>query len=231
MRLLLLSSSRSAEDETFLGNAMPQLREHLAGCQRIAMIPFAGVTIDWDDYARMVAEALARDGAGPEVLGVHQGASVIDSCDAIMAGGGNSFQLYAQMHQRGLMERVRERVSAGLPYVGWSAGSNLACPGLYTSNDMPIVEPASFRGLDLVPFQINPHFTDAHPPGHRGETRRMRLEEFLVANPEATVVGLPEGGWLRRDGQRLELGGKDALLFRHGEEARELPVGSVSQLL
>jgi dipeptidase E len=122
-----------------------------------------------------------------------------------------------------LIESIRERVEAGLPYIGWSAGSNVACPTIKTTNDMPIVEPPSFNALNLVPFQINPHYTDEKLANHSGETREQRLAEFLKANPTVTVVGLREGSILRIEGERIELlGGKRARIFRNGEEAKEL---------
>lgn len=229
VRLLLLSSSRTPEDEGFLHHALPALAEHLNGCRRLAMIPFAGVTLDWDDYATALIDNLVP--LGVEVIPVHKDPTAIAHCDAIVVGGGNTFQLYAQMHRRRMLDELRDKVLAGAPYIGWSAGSNLACPGLYTTNDMPIVEPSSFAGLGLIPFQINPHYTDAHPEGHRGETRRMRIEEFLIANPTQSVVGLPEGARLRRVGDQLTLAGKDAFVFRAGREPEPLACGDVSNLL
>jgi dipeptidase E len=123
---------------------------------------------------------------------------------------------------------LRERALAGVPYVGWSAGSVVACPTIRTTNDLAIVEPPRGLGaLGLVGFQINAHFTDAHPPGFQGETRRERLAEFLVANPAAAVVGLPEGSWLEADAATVVVAGAHAaLLFRPGVTAVTLAPGS-----
>jgi dipeptidase E len=119
-----------------------------------------------------------------------------------------------EVRTRGLLEAISRRVSAGIPYVGWSAGANLACPTIKTTNDMPIVDPGGLDALGLVPFQINPHYTNAHPPGHQGETRDQRLAEFAQVNPDLPVVGLPEGDWLRVSGGTLELHGPHpAVLF------------------
>ena len=110
-----------------------------------------------------------------------------------------------------------------MPYFGWSAGSNLACPTIRTTNDMPIVEPPSFEAFDLVPFQINPHYTDYHPPGHMGETRDERLGEFVHANPGVRVIGLREGTMLRVEGDEIKLlGGKPARYFIKGEAPRDV---------
>jgi dipeptidase E len=229
IRLLLLSSSRTPDNEGFLAHGLPAIAEHLNGCRSVAMIPFAGVTLDWDDYGAAVADALSS--LGIELMPVHQDPTAIAHSEAVIVGGGNTFQLASEMHSRKMMAEVRDKVLAGAPYIGWSAGSNLACPGIYTTNDMPIVEPSSFDGLGLIPFQINPHYTDAHPDGHRGETRRMRIKEYLVANPDQTVIGLPEGARLRRMGEALTLEGRDAVLFKHDQAPQALAVDDVSDLL
>ncbi|HKC63949.1 MAG TPA: dipeptidase PepE, partial [Pyrinomonadaceae bacterium] len=122
----------------------------------------------------------------------------------------------------GLIESVRERVLAGVPYIGWSAGANVACPTIKTTNDMPIVEPPSLNALGLVPFQINPHYLDAQPAGHHGETREQRINEFIQINKGVYVVGLREGSTLRVEGSKISLRGeREARIFISGEEARE----------
>ncbi len=118
----------------------------------------------------------------------------------MLVGGGNTFQLLAEMRSRGLLDADPRAVVADVPYAGWSAGANLACPTIRTTNDMPIVDPRGFDALDFVPYQINPHFTNVMPPGHQGETREQRLTEFVTANPAVPVLGLPEGDWLAAQG-------------------------------
>src|SRR5204863_2858794 len=146
----------------------------------------------------------------------------MQTAEAIIVGGGYTFHLLHHLYQRGLMETIRARVSAGVPYIGWSAGSNIACPTIKTTNDMPIIEPSSFAALGLVPFQINPHYLDAHPEGHQGETREERLLEFIEVNPAITVVGLREGSMLRIEGTTIRLiGDRPVRIFMHGEEAQE----------
>jgi dipeptidase E len=116
--------------------------------------------------------------------------AAVGDADAMVIGGGNTFHLLTTMQRLGLVDSVRRRALGGMPYLGWSAGAVVACPTLQTTNDMPIVEPASFAALGLVDFQINAHFTDVHPPGFQGETRR-RLAEFVAANRRGGRV--PEG--------------------------------------
>ena len=159
----------------------------------------------------------ALGGLGLEVRGVHthdDPARAVLEAEAVLVGGGNTFHLLRESIRFGVLEAVRTRVAAGAPYVGWSAGANLACPTIRTTNDMPIVEPPTLDALGLVPVQINPHYTDAHPDGHRGETRAQRLAEFVAANPASPVVGLPEGTAVRiEDGAVTLLGDGAARVF------------------
>jgi dipeptidase E len=136
---------------------------------------------------------------------------------AIVIGGGNTFHLLAQLYAAGLVKIIGERVRSGMPYLGWSAGSVVACPSIATTNDMPIVEPPSLRALGLVQFQINAHYTDAQPPGHQGETRDERIAEFLSMQPAMTVVGLREGSSLHVAGSEVRLAGAGARVFRAGQ--------------
>jgi dipeptidase E len=215
-RLLLLSNSRD-EQGRYLEHARDALRELLGGVRRVTFVPFAGVVVSWDDYAERVAPAF--EAVGCEVDPVHRHADVagaVREAEGIVVGGGNTFHLLARLHAApgGLLEAIRARVAAGVPYVGWSAGAVVACPTIRTTNDMPIVQPPRLDALALVGFQVNAHFTDAHPAGFQGETRRERLAEFVAANPDVPVVGLPEGSMLRVDGADLALlGPHDAALF------------------
>lgn len=229
MRLLLLSNSTNYGG-TFLGHANDLLSAFLGkDVDRIVFIPYAAVRFSFDDFAAKVAERL--NPLGYEVDSIHRAQdprAAVDAAGAIVVGGGNTFQLLERIYQDRLLGPIRERVGAGAPYVGWSAGSNLACPTIKTTNDMPIVEPPSFLALGLVPFQINPHFTDAGIPNHGGETRSERLTEFVAANPGVPVIGLREGSSLRVDGGRTTLlGDQPAIVFRSGADPIEVPPGEV----
>jgi dipeptidase E len=217
-RLLLLSNSRDAEGR-YLHHCRDALAAHLAGVRELAFVPYAGVTVEWEAYTIRVREALAP--LGVAVTGVHavaDPAALVRDAAAIAVGGGNTFHLLATLQRTGVLDAVRERAAAGVPYVGWSAGSVVACPTLGTTNDMPIVQPPNgFVALGVVRFQINAHFTDAHPPGFQGETRRERLAEYLAANRAARVIGLPEGDWLEVRGADVALrGAHPAALFVAG---------------
>ena len=222
MRLLLLSNSRNAGGE-YLAHARDAFADLLTGRVSAWFVPFAGVTVPWDDYTGMVQTALAP--LGVRVTGAHT-APLPGPDDAILVGGGNTFQLVRECRLRGLLDVMRARVRAGAPYAGWSAGANLTCPTIRTTNDMPIVDPGGFDALDLLAFQINPHFTNALPAGHQGETREQRLTEFVAASPDVHVLGLPEGDWLTvGDGAVTLCGPKDAVWIRHATPPVLVPPG------
>jgi dipeptidase E len=230
-QLFLMSSSR-VFGGGFLEYARDALRDFLGPCQTVHFAPFA--IADHERYTREVATALAE--IDLEVVGLHHvdARRSLEEARALFVGGGNSFRLLNRLHQLELMEPVRRRVAAGeLRYVGTSAGSNMACPSLRTTNDMPIVQPPTFEAFGLVPFQINPHYVDADPSStHMGETRETRLREFLEEN-DVPVVGMREGSWLHRAGERLMLGGvAGARAFRRDADPSELEPGTdVSWLL
>ena len=203
MRLLLISNSTNA-GEAYLAYPMPRIGEFLCGVREVAFVPYAAVTFSYADYERRVQARFSE--LGIRVRSVHRAAdpaAMIRRAEAIRVGGGNTFALAKKMQEQGLMRAIRNRVKAGVPYVGWSAGSNVACPAISTTNDMPIVEPESFRAVGAVKFQINPHYLDANPEGHAGETREVRLLEFVAANPRRYAVGLREGCMLRYENGRL----------------------------
>jgi dipeptidase E len=226
MRLLLLSTSRT-HGTGYLEHARPGLAWWLPGeGKKIAFVPWAAVRFDHDAYEAMVQGGLPDH----EIVGVHRfkdPLAALEDADAVAIGGGNTFKLVHDLHLFGMMDAIRERVRGGMPFLGWSAGANVAAPRLCTTNDMPIIEPASFRTLGLIRSQINPHFLDAHPDGHMGETREERLQEFAVLNPEVPVIGLREGAWLEVDGERMVLGGvRSARVFEPGREVRDEEPGA-----
>lgn len=233
MKLLLISNSTNAGEE-YLRYPLPEIERFLAGVREIVFVPYAAVTFSWAEYERRVQARFAE--LGIRVRSVHRAkdpVQLIRQAEAICVGGGNTFALAKKMQEQGLMAAILRRIRAGVPYVGWSAGSNVCCPTICTTNDMPIVQPASFRAIGAVKFQINPHYLDANPEGHAGETREQRILEYIRANPRRWVAGLREGCMLRLEDDRLELiGSRPIRIFRHGTEPFEVqPGGDLKFLL
>jgi dipeptidase E len=224
MKLLLISNSTNA-GEAYLDYPKYEIQNFLDEKPVEALfIPYAAVTFSYDEYEAKVNKRFAE--IGHKVVSIHHfadAAKAVREAKAIVVGGGNTWKLVRMLYLNKLIRPIREKALSGTPYIGWSAGSNVACPTLRTTNDMPIVHPIGFETFDLVPFQINPHYLDAHPENHGGETREQRIEEFLVENPKIFVAGLREGTMLKYENDKLELIGKRAArIFKYGQEPLEL---------
>lgn len=234
-RLLLISNSTNY-GEDYLSWPRPYISEFLkrTGVKRVLFIPYAGVALaeesledSYDAYEERVNGVFNK--LGFEIYSIHrekdQALAVKDAL-AIAVGGGNTFHLVYKLHELKLMKVIKETVEKGMPFMGWSAGANVACPSLKTTNDMPIIQPESFDCLNLINFQINPHYLDAPVEGHGGETREQRLEEFMVINNNVYVAGLREGTLLSVEGNTMELkGSRPMRLFHQGQSPREIKPG------
>lgn len=229
MNLLLISNSTNA-GEAYLKYPIEKIKEFLEGINEIIFIPFAAVTFSYDQYEAKVQDRFNE--IGIKVRSIHHCSSPLETletiakAEAICVGGGNTFALTKKMQELGLVEAIAQRVQQGAKYVGWSAGSNVTCPTLCTTNDMPIVEPASFKLMGLIPFQINPHYLDANPEGHAGETREQRILEYIAANKDRYVAGLRESCMIKyADGEIELIGPKPMRIFKYGEPIREVYAG------
>lgn len=220
MKVLMLSSSRVGS-ESYLEHAIPMINVHLASINELLFIPFAGVSINWDDYTAKVQTALPH----LKIIGLHQCTDVkqaIQSAQAIAVGGGNTFNLLHQLYQQDLMTLIQDKVKQNIPYIGWSAGTNICGNSIRTTNDMPIVQPKSFDGLNFIPLQLNPHYTDYRASGHNGETRAERIREFCVLNPTTPVIGIREGCALLLKGNSLVLKGDLSGVVFEGQTEKEI---------
>jgi dipeptidase E len=229
MQLLLLSNSTN-QGEEYLGWPREILKQFIKNndIKSCLFIPYAGVTVTWDEYTMRVRAVFSSWGC--QVESVHTMPDpilAVNNAECIVVGGGNTFRLVQMMHDTGIMDVIRQKALGGISFIGWSAGSNIACPTLRTTNDMPIIQPSSFDTLNLIPFQINPHYLDANPEGHGGETREQRILEFQALNPDVVVVGLREATALHLDGNNLHLlGNRPMRVFKSGEETSEWQPGS-----
>ncbi|MFC2123947.1 dipeptidase PepE [Bacteroidota bacterium] len=221
MRLLLLSNSTNFGEE-YLEYPRKEIQYFLGeGVKEVIFIPYAGVTISYDEYTDRVGKVFEE--LGYSLIGIHtcnDPLKAITNAESIAIGGGNTFELLNQLYQEELIEPIKVKVHSGIPFMGWSAGSNMACPSIMTTNDMPIAQPPSFTALDLIPFQINPHYTEGTIPNHGGESRNMRIEEFLEVNRDMTVVGLTEGMIIKVENKQYTLiGEKNAKVFKYGMDS------------
>jgi len=219
-RLLLISNSTN-HGQGYLDHGLSEIDAFLGPVRRLVFVPFA--LQDRQGYGAKVGERLKAIGIEVRTLTADDaGRRLVEEAEAIFTGGGNTFRLLKTLQDSGLLSILRDRALAGVPYLGSSAGTNIAAPTIRTTNDMPIVQPASFEALGLVPFQINPHYLDADPGStHMGETREQRLKEFHEEN-ETPVVGIREGAWIRVEGDSATLGGaRGARIFRRGQEPEE----------
>ncbi|MGE5424465.1 MAG: dipeptidase PepE [Syntrophothermus sp.] len=235
-RKLLLISNSTNPGEEYLGWPRSYIKIFIEkhSIQDFLFIPWAGINLSqenlhasYDVYTRRVTDVFNE--LGCRIHSIHlekDPVAAVEAAKAIMVGGGNTFHLVGMMHKEGIMDKIREKVLSGVPYMGWSAGANVACPTMKTTNDMPVFEPASFNCLGLIPFQINPHYLDANPAGHGGETREQRINEFLAINWQVMVTGLRETTLLEVTDDDLQLkGAKSMRLFRFGKEPEEYQPG------
>ena len=231
MRRLLLVSTSTTYGTAYLDHCASEMQDLFGAVRRVLFVPYA--LHDRGAYAAKARERLGRLGYGLDPI--HDAADpvrAVEAAEAVFIGGGNTFRLLKELYSLGLLDPIRRRVGSGMPYAGTSAGSNVACITIKTTNDMPIVEPPSFDGLGLVPFNVNPHYLDPDPSStHMGETRETRIREFHEEN-DPVVVGLREGAMLRIEGDRVVLkGSAGARVFSKGYEPQEFAPGAILDFL
>lgn len=223
VRLLLISNSTNAGGG-YLEHPKQEMKRFFTGVSKVLFIPWAAVTYSYDEYENNVQTVFSELGVEVDSIHHYKNAKIaVQHAEAIVVGGGNTFKLLKMIQQYDIIEVVRNKVLSGTPYCGWSAGANVACPTICTTNDMPVAEPDSFSAFNLIRFQINPHYLDANPEGHAGETREERIMEFIEEDPFTYVVGLREGSMIILENVKLELkGSKTARIFRKGIVPYEL---------
>jgi dipeptidase E len=223
---LLLISNSTLYGSGYLDHVEGEIRNFLSGVKRVLFVPFA--LHNRDAYADMARQRF--NAMGYELDSIHEvsdARQAVQDAEVVFIGGGNTFRLLKALYDFDLLLAIRQRVAEGMRYIGSSAGSNVACPTIKTTNDMPIVQPPSFDALGLVTFQINPHYLDPDPRStHQGETREERIIQFLEENT-TPVVGLREGAMLHVEQGSIELKGvSGARIFRRGHEPVEIEPGA-----
>ena len=225
---LLLISNSTLHGSGYLDHCADEISKFLDNTKNVLFIPYArpsGMT--HEEYTKVAKERFEK--MGFKLTGIHKYDSpklAVKSAEAIFIGGGNTFVLLNGLYKADILDEIRAKVKDGTPYIGTSAGSNVACKSIKTTNDMPIIYPPSFDALGLVPFNINPHYLDSDPKSkHKGETRETRINEFHFFNSEY-VVGLREGAMLYIKGKHVKLkGSTGARIFKKGQDPKEFKTG------
>lgn len=225
MNALLFSNGILSGNKVILEYGIPWIKEMVqkTGAKRLVFIPYAVLRTPHEEYLRELSSFLSP--MGVELRNIEDfddPIKAVEESDGVMISGGNTWKLNKMLHDNGLISPIRKAViGEGKLYIGWSAGTNVATPTIRTTNDMPIISSVVVPSLNLVHFQINPHYIEAERETKNGETRDMRIEEFLIANPQEIVVGLPEGTLLKISGEQMSFysaSGRSLKLFRYGEE-------------
>ncbi len=229
MKNLFIASTSAVHGKEYLEYILPELSSFFKGVSEVLFIPYArpgGIT--YDEYTAIAKKGFAN--ININLKGIHEFDNPIEAvknAQGIFTGGGNTFELVNKLYENDLIELIKEVVENGIPYFGTSAGSNITGVSMKTTNDMPIIYPPSFDTLNLINFNINPHYLDPDPNSkHMGETRETRIKEFHKFN-DTPVLGLREGSWLRVEGEQVFLRGElPARLFLKDEKAKELSTNS-----
>lgn len=226
---VLLASTSTLFGGSYLEYIKEEIQSLYSGIEEVVFVPFARPGgISHEEYTQVARNFFSQ--INIKVMGLHEfddKIEAVNNAQSFFTGGGNTFLLVKTLHEEGLMQVLAENVKAGKPYLGSSAGSNIAGLNMKTTNDMPIVYPPSFDCMGLVPFNLNPHYLDPNPGlKHNGETRETRIKEFLTQN-NVKVVGLREGNWIRRIGDRITTEGKELTrIFEKGKEPYEIKPGT-----
>ena len=229
MKSIIIASTSTLHEGSYLEYLLPTLQSHFKNCKSILFIPYSRPSgISHDDYTKKVSQAFAS--INISVKGIHEfdnAENAIKNAEGIFTGGGNTFLLVTQLYKQNVMQVLAETVKNGTPYLGTSAGSNICGLSMQTTNDMPIIYPPSFQTLGLIPFNLNPHYLDPDMQSkHMGETRETRIKEFHAFN-SIPVLGLREGSWLEVKGDKITLKGNlSARLFLQNEVPTELETES-----
>lgn len=209
MENIILASTSTLHGQEYLEYLLPEIASLFEGKQEVVFIPFArpgGIThYNYTKRVQKVFETIKI-----KIKGLHEfpdPVQALQEAEGIFTGGGNTFLLVEKLYRNKIISTLEKTIKKGIPYLGTSAGTNIAGLTMQTTNDMPIIYPPSFKTLGIVPFNINPHYLDPDINStHKGETRETRIREFHTINTHP-VVGLREGSWLEIKGDKISLKG------------------------
>jgi len=233
MRLLLLSNSKNY-GHGYLEHAEGYIKDFLGrAVETVLFVPFAAVRVSYDEFAATVGRRFGELGYGLESVHRQSDAgAAVARAQAVVVGGGNTWHLLKKLYDSGLIEAIRARARGGVPYVGWSAGANVAGLSIRTTNDMPIVQPPSFEAFGLVPFQLNPHYNRRAYPQPRGRNESGTDPGVHHREPGSAGRRAPGGEHAARGGHHARASGReDARVFVSGREPSEYEPGLSLQFL
>ena len=221
MKKMILASTSTIHGEEFLEYLFQEIKNLFVGCKNILFIPFARPSgLSHLAYTKKVQDQFEKvDLSVVDYSKDNDFLQKLNECDGIFIGGGNTFLLLHQLNKLKLIEKIKEKILSGTPYLGTSAGTNICGISIGTTNDMPIVEIESRLSLQILPFNINPHFYEKnYDSKHMGESRETRIQEFLIYNKQP-VVGLKEGSFLKINQENIILEGKEnAIIFKRNQK-------------
>lgn len=230
MNLLLLSNG-GKKSSKLLGYALSDIIKFIGpSVTEILFVPYARVLMNWDDYTKQIEDSFSS--TYYKIKPIHKekdAVGAIFQAECILVGGGNTFNLLYHLNELKLMEPIRQQINLGVKYVSWSAGSNIASPTIKTTNDMPIIEPGSLNALNVIPFQINPHFVDVNV-GQPGEAREQRLKEYLALNSNSKVLCLRNGSYVSITGDKVIFHGTFATRYYDFKKHIEIEPGTTLSL-
>ena len=213
----------------FADSVLPVMREHYAGCRRVALVLHASHPTDRDAMeARLRTAFVHLLGDGVTVESLHRrdaagATALLEAADGIVVGGGETFVLLGELQRTGQLELIRARVLAGVPYGGSSAGANVAGLRIGTTNDFPTADVVSRAALGVFPAVINPHFPLPETKADF-DARVGKVKTYLKFNPTETVVALGNASIARLHGGEVTLAVGRGWIYR-AAGGRELRVG------
>jgi len=227
MKKMLLASTSTIYGQKYLEYLHNEIKNLFSGCKKILFVPYArpsGIShLEYTEKAKNVFKILNLEIIDYTNEDLRES---LEKCDGIFIGGGNTFLLLDKLYQYSLIDILKNKIDSGIPYLGTSAGTNICGITIGTTNDMPIVHVKSLEALEIIDFNINPHYLDPIDGfEHMGESRETRINEFHKFNDQF-VIGLREGSYLQVEGDDIYLKGlKHAVIFKKENEKFEIENG------
>ncbi len=214
----LLLSATTNPGQKSLEHAKADIASTFGPSKRILLINYASLPDKRDAYAERMKREFAQIGPGYAIESLHatpadQRLAAVQNAEGFYVSGGNTFLLLRELYEDGLVVAVRDRVLQGTPYIGSSAGSNIAGQFIGTTNDFPITDVPTRRALGLMDANFNPHHPDRESEETEFGSRQYKIGEYVAYNHDEVVIGVTNPGMLRIQGNTLSLRGTGAAAY------------------